>query len=178
MNSPVVIHTMSHVTYEWVMSPMNWYVTWLVGSIATRRNRSHESCHIRIHRGDMTHSYVTWLMVCIARRYDMFVCDVTHAYVTWLIRVWHDSFVCGIPHSCVPWLLMCIMGWLRSVGSIKLYVIFAEYRLVYRALLQKRPIIQSILLTKATPYDMNRQMNEMYSCCNTYESNEWDVFML
>ena len=34
-----------------------------------------------------------------------------------------------------------IMGWLRSVGSIKLYVSFAEYRLFYRALLQKRPNI-------------------------------------
>ena len=44
------------------------------------------------------------------------------------------------------------MGWLRSVGSIKLQVSFAEYCLFYRALLQKRPIILSILLTEATPY--------------------------
>ena len=44
------------------------------------------------------------------------------------------------------------MGWLRSVESIKLWVSFAEYRLFYRALLQKRPIILSILLTVATPY--------------------------
>ena len=43
------------------------------------------------------------------------------------------------------------MGWLRSVASIKLHVSFAEYRLLYRSLLQKRPIILSILLTKATP---------------------------
>ena len=34
-----------------------------------------------------------------------------------------------------------MMGWLRSVRSIKLQVSFAEYRLFYRALLQKRPII-------------------------------------
>ena len=33
------------------------------------------------------------------------------------------------------------MGWLQSVGSIRLQVSFAEYRLFYRALLQKRPII-------------------------------------
>ena len=33
------------------------------------------------------------------------------------------------------------MGWLRSVGSLKLYVSFAEYSLFYRALLQKRPTI-------------------------------------
>jgi len=44
------------------------------------------------------------------------------------------------------------MGWPRSVGSIKLQVSFAEYRLFYRAFLQKRPIILSILLTEATPY--------------------------
>ena len=30
------------------------------------------------------------------------------------------------------------MGWLRFVGSLKSYVSFAEYRLFYRALLQKR----------------------------------------
>jgi len=44
------------------------------------------------------------------------------------------------------------MGWLRLVGSIESQVSFAEYCLCYRALLQKRPIILSILLTKATPY--------------------------
>jgi len=43
------------------------------------------------------------------------------------------------------------MGWLRSVGSIKLQVFFPEERLFYRALLQKKPIDLSILLTVATP---------------------------
>ena len=33
------------------------------------------------------------------------------------------------------------MWWLWSVGSIKLLVCFAEYRLFYRALFQKRPEI-------------------------------------
>ena len=44
------------------------------------------------------------------------------------------------------------MGWLRLVGSLKLQVSFAEYRLFYRALLQKRPAILSSLLIVATPY--------------------------
>ena len=48
--------------------------------------------------------------------------------------------------------LTCTMGWLRSVRSIKLQVSFAGYRLFYRALLQKRPMILSIQLTKSTPY--------------------------
>ena len=43
------------------------------------------------------------------------------------------------------------MGWLRLVESIKLQVSFAKQSLFYRALLQQRPIILSILLTKATP---------------------------
>ena len=43
--------------------------------------------------------------------------------------------------------------WARKVvGSIKLYVSFAEYHLSYRGHLQKRPIILSILLTETTPY--------------------------
>ena len=41
--------------------------------------------------------------------------------------------------------------WLRSVGSLELQVSFAEYRLFYRALLQKRPIILRSLLIIATP---------------------------
>ena len=44
------------------------------------------------------------------------------------------------------------IGWLRLVGSIKLQVSFAECCLFYGALLQKRPTILSILLTKVTPY--------------------------
>jgi len=43
------------------------------------------------------------------------------------------------------------MGWLRLVGSFKLYVSFAEYRLFYRDLLQKRPIFLWSLLIVATP---------------------------
>ena len=55
--------------------------------------------------------------------------------------------------SIESWSSVFGMGWLQSVGSIKLKVSFAEYRLFYRALLQKRPVILSILLTKATPQD-------------------------
>jgi len=47
------------------------------------------------------------------------------------------------------------MGWLRLVGSKTLQVLFAEYCLFYRALLQKRHVTWSILLTKATPYLYN-----------------------
>ena len=43
------------------------------------------------------------------------------------------------------------IGWLQLVGSIKLQVFSVEYSPFYRTLLQKRPIMLSILLTEATP---------------------------
>ena len=46
------------------------------------------------------------------------------------------------------------MGWLRLEGSFKLDVSFVEYRLFYRALLLKRPMILRSLLIVATPYLM------------------------
>ena len=49
------------------------------------------------------------------------------------------------PGMCVThthtYIHVCVMGWLRSVGSIKLQVFVAEYSVFYRALLQKRPVI-------------------------------------
>ena len=43
------------------------------------------------------------------------------------------------------------MGWLRSVGSIKLQVSFAKEPYKRDDILQKRPITLSIPLTVATP---------------------------
>jgi len=43
------------------------------------------------------------------------------------------------------------MGWLRLVGSIKLWVSFAKEHYKRDDILQKRPILLSILLTVATP---------------------------
>jgi len=64
------------------------------------------------------------------------------------------------------------MGWLWFVGSIKLHVSFAEYSLFCRALLQKRPVLLSILLTKATPYIFYRTNTfiyiYIYICVSTY----------
>jgi len=44
------------------------------------------------------------------------------------------------------------MGWLRLVGSIQLWVSFAKEPYKRDYILQKRPIILSILLTIATSY--------------------------
>ena len=44
------------------------------------------------------------------------------------------------------------MGWLRLVGSLKLYVSLENIGLFCRAILQKRPIFLRSLLVVATPY--------------------------
>jgi len=69
-------------------------------------------------------------------------CALTHAHTHSL------SFSLSLSRV----LPVCSSGWLRSVGSIKSLVSFAEYRLFYRALLQKRPRISRSLLIVATPY--------------------------
>jgi len=61
----------------------------------------------------------------------------------WIGRVTYQQlWMCHVSH----------MGWLRWVGSLKSQVSFTEYRLFYRALLQKKPIILRSLLIVATPY--------------------------
>ena len=78
----------------------------------------------------------------------------------WRVRVWVWAGV-AVCCSVLYCAAVCCseggrgMGWLWSVGSMKLWVSFAEYRLFYRALLQKRLIILSILLTEATPYELH-----------------------
>jgi len=64
------------------------------------------------------------------------------------------------------------MGWLRLVGSLKLQVSFAEYRVFNRAILQKRPIILRSLFLEATLY--------LQVCMSTCECvcvfvKAWDV---
>jgi len=95
----------------------------------------------------------------------------------------HINYLSGIPsehtsgkhqhkylqHNSIKsltWFLhMCLMRWLRLVGSLKLYVSFAKYRLLYRALLQKRPMILRSLLIVATPY---LHLTHSYPCHNSF----------
>jgi len=48
--------------------------------------------------------------------------------------------------------LLAAMGWLRSVGSLKLYVSFAKEPYKRDDILQKRPMILRRQLIVATPY--------------------------
>jgi len=94
-----------------------------------------------------------------SHKYEWVMSHMNASCHTWMSHVTYEWVMSQIKESCHMcmhlWRVnepLCDMGWLRLVVSIKLQVAFAENRLFYRALLQKRPIIQSILLTEANPY--------------------------
>ena len=66
---------------------------------------------------------------------------------------------------------MWCKGWLRLVGSLQLWVSFAEYRLYCRALLQKRPIILRSLLVEATLHDESIRMTQLMHMSNMTHSH-------
>ena len=83
----------------------------------------------------------TYFCVCV------YVCYVTSDTQT-------HTQICGGGHRHTPMIYHNDMGWLWLVGWIKLQVSFAKETYKRDAILQKRPIILSILLTVATPYDI------------------------
>jgi len=59
------------------------------------------------------------------------------------------------------------------VGSLKLYVSFAERRLFYRALLQKRPVILRSLLVEASSAMRMGDMTHLFARHNSVRCAEW-----
>jgi len=109
---------------------------------------SHTHTHTHIHtytssvpRVSHTHTHIHAHIHTYTQTVSL---SLTHVLAIKLYIMYHT-----LTH--MPCYVVVYFGWLRSVGSIKLHVSFAEYRLFYRALLQKRPKILSILLTEATP---------------------------
>jgi len=101
---------------------------------------------------------ITWTGILVSGcRYNFSThCSTLQHSTTLCNTLRHTATQCNtIQHNvkhCNTLQLDCdSMGWLRLVGSLKLQVSSAEYRLFYRALLQKRPIIIWSLLVVATP---------------------------
>jgi len=115
----------SCITYEGVVSPMN------------------ESCHVC-----MSHVTYEWVMSHIWRS------RVSDEWVMWRMNESRHRWMSRIAYEWVTYeWVISRMGWLWLVGSIKLPVSFAKEPYKRDDILQKRPIILSILLTVATPYE-------------------------
>jgi len=80
-----------------------------------------------------------WVCVCVC------VCVCARIHVTLHTHTVHIRY-----NKCCSELTDDIFS---QVGSLKLSVSFAEYRLFYRSLFQKRPVILRSLLIVATPYN-------------------------
>jgi len=102
-----------------------------------------------------THTYVPFI-------YSMHTCIHAYWYTCIFVCAWVYKYICILyvyiceytrtPYSCVwchhGFLCMCVpvcldygMGWLQLVGSLKLYVSFAEEPYKRDDILRKRPII-------------------------------------
>jgi len=77
------------------------------------------------------------------------ICVRKHIYVYVYI---HRNMYESIYSWCHCSVSLTHMGWLRLVGSIKLQVSFAKEPFKRDCILQKSPMIWSIVLTVATPY--------------------------
>jgi len=84
-----------------------------------------------------------------------YMCSPTRVFLTPYLDMfpytctgWQKCFY--IPYDTTHMFWHPTMGRLQLVGSLELDASFAEYRLFYRALLQKRPIILRSLLIVAT----------------------------
>jgi len=90
-------------------------------------------------------------------------------------------YVCMNTHTPWPHYMFYTMGWLRLLGSIKWYVSSAKERYKRENILQKRPIIWSILLTVATPYASSPQRGTVHEhwiymyTCHICEHAYWQI---
>jgi len=82
------------------------------------------------------HSFIhlcIYMYINVYMRLQYFICVFDNFALK--VYVWDYSII------CVEYYILHIhMGWLRLVSSLRLWVSSAEYSLLYRALLQKRPL--------------------------------------
>jgi len=86
--------------------------------------------------------------------------------------IWRSLLVIAIPYATNIH-EKSHMGWLQVVGSLELYVSFAEYRLFYMALLQKRPMILRSLPIVATPYWNESCTRCEYECAKPHTWSDY-----
>jgi len=144
----VMAHTWHHASDRWIS-----HVTQTSKWKSRRRKRRRTRCNSTNFNKCVPLQCVA---VCCSLLQSVAVCYSVLQTEEHMLQQHELQSVCSVAVCCS--VLKCVvvcqhfgMGWLRSLGSIKVQVSFVEYSLFYRALLQKRPVILSILLTKATP---------------------------
>jgi len=123
-------------------------------TFSSRASRaSLEACAAVLKSANQLHAHIH-ICVCVCVCVCTCAWESMHTYTYMCVCVCERERECVYAYSCaeVPKLIICSMGLLHLVGSLKSKVSFAEYHLFNRALLQRRPIISRSLLIVATPY--------------------------
>jgi len=136
-------HTESHTWHD-------LHVPWLMGMWHKSHSVTLNTFSVKLWNASHWVTYLTWFTRTMTYVYAKCVTlshtqshsvTLSHICVMSLIRdMWHDLFICDMT-----------MGWLQLVSSIKWQVSFAKEPYKRDNILQKRPVILSILLTIATP---------------------------
>jgi len=158
---------MGHDSFEWDMTHSNG--TYIIHAghdslFIWNKTHSNETCILHVGHDsftrDTTHSYGTCI---IHMGHDSCICIQVYTNIHINVCIYIYVCICTYVYICIMLIItyiyegiyMCTytrMGWLRLVGSLKLYVSFEKYSLFYRALLQKRHVLLRSLLIVATPY--------------------------
>jgi len=98
----------------------------------------------------------SWTCYGVAKTHRILIIFIGHFWQKWPIFsgsfVENDLQLRGYYESSPPCRRSMDMGWLQSVGTLKLYVAFAKEPCKRDYILQKRRIILRSLLIVATPY--------------------------
>jgi len=120
------IHTYTHThTYILAAHTISIHLVCFILCI-----RMYKYIHTHVHTYSR-HTQLSIYLVCDSSSIRMYSSDILIIYASQLVKNFKSQSFTTI---------VCV-GWLRLVGSLKLYASFAEYHIFYRALLQKRPII-------------------------------------
>jgi len=119
----------------------------LIKDMSTHQRQQQRCTLIHIY---MYERIYVWAYIYTNKCMCVAMCARVLVYLWIFVTVWWRSELT----ANIDWdvAAVCGMGWLRLVGSSKLYVSFAEYSLFYRTLLQKRPMLLNSLLVVATPW--------------------------
>jgi len=173
------IHSCLRLTNTWV------YIKYSGATQRWNRCLSHVTVyrsHVTIYMSHLTRSHVTIHMSHVT----IFCIFIHESCLIWMGHFSHKWVMSHMRESCLSYIkysaatqrgdkclrhviYTCVIwrygvGWLRLVGSVKVWVSFAEYLLFYRALLQKIPVIFRSLLFVSTPYHAF-----VYMCHVSYE---------
>ena len=139
-----------HLLVSLLQLNANWASHHMMCVMLSLSNVSYDHTRTRTH----THTHTHTCIVNLACHDTKWICVLLSAVMCYgvatISRI--DKNIFTLYHDELDSAVMCYMGWLRLVGSLKLYVFFAKEPYKRDNILQKRRVILRSLPIVATPY--------------------------